>query len=125
WRTFRVDRIQPQPRLTRGSRFVPREPPLDFATLVSRSISSFWHQYRVRLQVKGSASDVRARIPRWIGVLEPLDERQCILTTSGDSYETIAALIAQSGVEFTLLGPPEAAQPLSQIVARLTRGLAT
>jgi predicted DNA-binding transcriptional regulator YafY len=125
WRTFRVDRIQPQPRLTRGSRFVPREPPLDFATLVSRSIASFRHRYHVRLRVTGSASDVRARIPRWIGVLDPLDDDYCILTTAGDSYETIAALIVQAGVEFTLLGPPEAAQPLSDVVARLTRGMAT
>jgi len=124
WRTFRVDRIQPQPRLTRGSRFVPREPPLDFGTLVSRSIASFRHRYHVRLQVKGAAPDMRARIPRWLGVLEPLDDNSCTLTMAGESYETIAALIAQSGVEFTLLGPPEAAEPLRTVVARLTRGMA-
>ena len=125
WRTFRVDRIQPQPRLTRGSRFVPREPPVDFGTLVSRSISSFRHRYGVRLRVKGSAADIRARIPQWMGVLEPVDDEECILTVVGESYETIAALIAQSGVEFTLLGPPEAAEPLRNVAARLSRGMAT
>jgi len=75
--------------------------------------------------VKGSASDMRARIPRWIGVLEPLDDEKCILTVVGESYETIAALIAQSGVEFSLLGPPEATEPLRDVAARLSRGMAT
>ena len=34
--------------------------------------------------------------PPWIGVLEPLDDNHCVLTTGGDTYETIAALIVAS-----------------------------
>jgi predicted DNA-binding transcriptional regulator YafY len=123
WRTFRVDRVQSNPRLTHGARFEPRQPPHDFATLVSRSIDSWRNRYRVRVRVKGTAADVRARVPPWLGTLEPLDDGHCVLTTGGDSYETVAALIMQTGVEFTLLEPPELAHSIREIAARLLRGV--
>lgn len=125
WRTFRVDRFQSQPRLTQGARFVPRQPPEDFATLVSRSITASPYRYRVRLRVHGSAAEIRARIAPWIGVIEPLDNEHCILTVGGDTHETVGALIVQAGIEFTLLEPPELAQPIRELGARLLRGLAT
>jgi len=122
WRTFRVDRIQPKPALTHGVRFDPRQPPEDFATLVSRSIATSRYRYRARLRLRGSLPAIRTRIPPWIGVLEPLDEEHCILTTGGDSYETIVALIVQAGVAFTLIEPRELAEPLREIGARLVKG---
>ena len=123
WRTFRVDRFQPQPRLSQGSRFDPRDPPEDFATMVARSISASPYQYRARLRVKGSIAEVRTRIPSWLGVLEPLDADCCILTLGGDTYETIAAQIVQAGIDFTLLEPPELAQPIRDVAARLLQGV--
>ena len=80
--------------------------------------------YRVRLQMNGSASDVRTRVPPWIGVVEPLDERRCVLTVGADSYESLAALIVQAGADFTLLEPPELVQPIQAIAARLLGALA-
>jgi len=59
-----------------------------------------------------------------MGVLEPIDDQHCILTTGGDTYETIAALIVQTGVEYAVLEPPELAQPVRDIAARLLRGIA-
>jgi hypothetical protein len=47
----------------------------------------------------------------------------CLLTTGGDTYETVAALIVQTGVEFTLLEPLALAQPIREIAARLLQGL--
>jgi predicted DNA-binding transcriptional regulator YafY len=123
WRTFRVDRVQPQPRLALGPRFVPREPPVDFATLVARSITSWPHPHRARLRVNGAAADVRGRVPSWLGVIEPLDDDHCILTIGGDTYDMIAAMILHAGVEFTLLDPPELAQSIRQIAARLLDGI--
>src|SRR5919198_6436907 len=70
---------------------------------VSRSIAASPYRYRVRLKVKGSLAEVRARIPPWMGVLEPVDDSHCILTAGGDTYETIAALIVHTGVDFTLI----------------------
>ena len=124
WRTFRVDRVQAQPRPAQGARFTPRQAPEDFSTMVSRSISASPYLYRVRLQMNGSASDVRTRVPPWIGVVEPLDERRCVLTVGADSYESLAALIVQAGADFTLLEPPELVQPIQAIAARLLGALA-
>lgn len=123
WRTFRVDRVQPQPRLTQGPRFVPRQPPEDFATLVAKSISALPYHHRVRMRVMGSVADVRAKIPEWIGVLEPLDAESCVLTIGADSHDAVAALIVHAGVDFTLLEPQELAQPMRDVAARLLRGL--
>ena len=122
WRTFRVDRMQAQPRLAQGARFVPREPPVDFATMVSRAMA-MPQRYTARLLVRGAAADVRARVPRWLGAVEPRDEESCVMTTGADTLDIMAALIVQAGVEFTLLEPAELAQPIREIGARLLRGV--
>lgn len=124
WRTFRVDRVQPQPRLATGVRFVPRQPPEDFATLVSRAISASPYRYQARLRVNVSVGELRNRIPPWLGVLEPLDDGHCILTIGGESYEMLATMAVHAGVEFTLLEPQELAQPIREIAARLLTGIA-
>ena len=123
WRTFRVDRVQAQPRLTQGARFDPRQPPEDFATLVSRSIAASPYRYKVRLRVKGSMADIRRRMPASVGVLEPLEDGFCALTTGGESCESIVALIVWAGVEFTLLEPRELEEPMRAIATRLLRGI--
>jgi predicted DNA-binding transcriptional regulator YafY len=122
WRTFRVDRVQPQPRMAQGARFEPRQPPEDFATLVARSITTSPYRYQARLRVRATAADLRARIPPWIGLIEPLDGDHCILTVGGDSHETVAAAIVHAGVEFTLVEPMELAQSIRDVSARLLRG---
>jgi predicted DNA-binding transcriptional regulator YafY len=123
WRTFRVDRIEPQPRPTRAARFVPRQPPEDFATYVARSIAASPYRFQARLRVAGSPAEVRARLPPWVGVVEPLDDRHSVLTVGGDTCETIAALIVHTGIEFTLLEPQELAQPLRDVAEQLLRGV--
>ena len=121
WRTFRVDRVQPQPRLSQGARFEPRQPPEDFATMVSRSLTASPYRCQARLRIAGAAADVRGRVPPWLGVIEPLDEDHCVLTTGGDTWDAIAALVVHAGVEFTLIEPVEMVQPLRDIAARLMR----
>src|SRR5918994_1313406 len=103
WRTFRIDRVQAQPRLTTAGRFVPRRPPEDFATMVSRAITSSHYRYQVRFRVRGSMAELRDRMPPWAGMLESLDEGHCVLTTGGDSCDHIAAMIIHWGVEFSLI----------------------
>ena len=122
WRTFRVDRVQPQPRLAQGARFAPRQPPEDFATMVSRSISSSPYRYQVRLRVKGSMAEIRSRLPASMAVLEPLEDGCCALTTGGETCEIVVSLILFAGVEFTLLEPEELREPIRALAERLLRG---
>lgn len=124
WRTFRVDRIQAQPRLSQGVRFEPRRPPVDFATMVQRSITSPYAQsLRARVRIKGALAELRARLPAWVGTLAPLDEGHCALTVNGDCPEMVAAMLLHVGGDFTLLDPPEVAQPLRDVAERLMRAV--
>lgn len=120
WRTFRVDRIDRA--LTLGDRFVPREPPEDFGAFVARSIRAPWGRYRARVLVRGTAAEVRARVPAWLGQVEPHDATHALLTVDDDSYEAIAGQLAYARVEFTLLDPPEMAEALRAVAARLQQG---
>jgi predicted DNA-binding transcriptional regulator YafY len=123
WRTFRVDRIEAQPRLAQGLRFAPREPPVDFATMVQRSITSWPQTLRARVKIKGSITELRRRMPSWVGTLETLDEDHCALTVGGESAEMLAGMILYAGVDFTLLDPPEAAESIRVVADRLLRGI--
>jgi hypothetical protein len=69
-------------------------------------------------------AEVGARVPRWIGVLEPVDDACCVLTIGADTHEWIAASIAHVGMDYTLLGPAEVIEPVRAIAQRLLRGTA-
>jgi predicted DNA-binding transcriptional regulator YafY len=124
WRTFRVDRIDAESRLVPGPRFVPRTPPEDFATFVSKSLRAWPYRYRAKLRVAGSVADVGARVPSWVGTVEPIDDTCCAVTIGGDTSETLAAFIVHMGLEFTLLEPIDLAQPIREVADRLQRGVA-
>jgi len=120
WRTFRMDRLQPP--LSTGRRFRPREPPEgDVAAYVQRSISYAPYRFRARLALEGSAAKLAERIPPWLGVLEAVDERSCVLSTGGDSLEMVVAQMVMTGVDFELLEPADLAPTLRRFAARLRR----
>jgi predicted DNA-binding transcriptional regulator YafY len=121
WRTFRVDRIEPQPRPATGPRFIPRDPPEDFATMVQKSITNWVQPLHARVRVAGPAADLKARIPSWVGKVEPLDDSHSVLTVGGDCPEMLVALLLHAGEDFTVIGPPEAAQSIRDVAGRLLR----
>jgi predicted DNA-binding transcriptional regulator YafY len=122
WRTFRVDRIDPKRGVRVGARFIPRRPPEDLATYVSRSISTAPYRYQVRLKLAGPVAEVAERVPSWVGVLEPLDAKSCVLTTGGDSLEALVAQVVLAGVDFELLEPEELRPGIREVGKRLVRG---
>ncbi|HEV7715217.1 MAG TPA: YafY family protein, partial [Steroidobacteraceae bacterium] len=119
WRTFRVDRVE---RLgSAGPAFVPREFPGDIARYVTRSIAHSNYKYRVRVKLDGSAEMLSKQVPSWCGVLEAVDDKSCVLNTSADSFESLTALIAMTGVDFEILDAPELLPDLRRVVERLYR----
>ncbi|HYE86714.1 MAG TPA: WYL domain-containing protein [Vicinamibacterales bacterium] len=125
WRTFRVDRIETQPRLVPGPRFTPRQPPVDFATMVQQSITSWPQPLRARVRLRESAASLRARLPSWVGTIEEVDERHCLLTVGGECPESLVGLILHTNVDFSLVDPPGAARPIRDIARRLLRGVSS
>ena len=119
WRTFRVDRIDGVPVL--GAPFNPRPAPPDLKRYVTNAISSAPYRFRAKFRLLGSMASVAPGTPPWVGVLEPLDETHCLLSTGADSPEALVLQVMLCGVDFDLIEPTELRQPMAKIAARLRR----
>ncbi len=118
WRTYRVDRLTP--RIPTGPRFTPREAP-DPAELVSHGITSAPYRHQARILLHTPVETAADRIAPTVGVLEPVDAESCILHTGGPSLEAIAFYTVSFGFEFRVLHPPELADHVRDLAARLSR----
>jgi predicted DNA-binding transcriptional regulator YafY len=119
WRTLRVDRIEE--KLSLGAYFVPRPPPADVERYVLEAISHAPHRHRAKFRLADSAAAVAERIPSWIGVLEPLDGKCCVLNSGAETPEALFFQAMLCGADFELI-EPEALRPhLQEIAARLQR----
>jgi biotin operon repressor BirA-like protein len=104
WRSFRVDRIE-EPRGT-GVRSRPADPP-DAAQFVSRGISVAPYRFQARVLLDAPLPVVAARVPATVAVIEAVDEGHCLLTSGSDHLDSIALHLAELGIPFTPLDPPE------------------
>jgi len=105
WRTFRVDRLR-DPEST-GRRSIPRVLPAgDAAEFVRAGIAAAPRRFEVDVVVEADADVVRARIGLR-GALEGLGPGRCRLTTGSDSLDWVTLLLARTGAEFAVRGPPE------------------
>lgn len=117
WRTFRADRIQGVP--TPGARVAARPPPADdLAAYVARGVSAARDRYTVRVILHAGIDEVAARVPYSTGVLEPLDDGRCVLSTGADWLDGLAVYIAVIGVEFEVVSPPELVQRVAALGER-------
>jgi predicted DNA-binding transcriptional regulator YafY len=120
WRSFRVDRIQPP--LTPQRRFEPREVPGgDAAAYVARSVSSQRHRFQATVLLHASRDGVASRVPHGVGTLEAIDDRSCLLRTGADWLGGLAVYVADIGVDFTVLDPPEFIAMVSDLAERFGR----
>ena len=121
WRTFRVDRVA-EPFAT-GARFTPRELPTgNAAEFLRQSMFGRQETYEFDVTFAAPADFIAARLPKWIGAPEPIDDHSCRLrASSGDSLEWLAVRIAMVDCEFTVHEPPELVGYLRELGARLTR----
>ena len=120
WRTFRVDRIEGVPSLDR--RFAPREPPAkDIAAYVSRSVSSARDRYQARIVLRAPLADVKPRVPQTVGTLEPIDDDSALLLTGSDWLGGLAVYVANIGVDFEVLEPPELIEEVRRLAERFGR----
>jgi predicted DNA-binding transcriptional regulator YafY len=120
WRTFRVDRVDPQ--VSTDRRFAPRDPPAkDLATYVSRAVSSARDRYQARVILHAPLAEIEGRVPHAYGTLEAIDERTSLLLTGSDWLGGLAVYIADIGVDFEVLEPPELIDQVRQLADRFGR----
>jgi predicted DNA-binding transcriptional regulator YafY len=120
WRTYRVDRIG-HVRTPVGPRFAPREVPDDIATSLARDISAAGFRVRARIVVHAPADEVAARLPAAVGVVEPLDDERCVLSTGADSLATVAVYLGMLDADFEVEGPPELRAHVAELAGRYAR----
>jgi predicted DNA-binding transcriptional regulator YafY len=120
WRIFRVDRVRDlQPT---GARSAPREPPgSDAAAYVTGKLYSMAPTYTAVVTLHAPAADAARRLGDAAGALDSLDERTCRLRSRADTLEWLAFRLATLGCEFDVHQPPELAEYLRALGARVTR----
>jgi predicted DNA-binding transcriptional regulator YafY len=120
WRTFRVDRLT-RPTAT-GVRFAPRKlPAKDAGAYVAQRLSAAPNRYEARLTLHAPAEQIRKRVPAHMGTVEAIDEQTCEFRTGDDDLDWLGVRIAMLGVDFDLHEPPELAEHLLALAARLQR----
>ncbi|WP_405654599.1 helix-turn-helix transcriptional regulator [Streptomyces sp. NBC_00019] len=121
WRTFRVDRVS-EPFAT-GARFPPRELPTGSAAeYLRQSMYRRQETYGIDVTFEASASDIAARLPKWLGAPEESGEGRCRLrTTVGDPVEWMAVRLVMVGCEFTVREPEELVRCVRDLGGRLSR----
>ncbi|MFE3161541.1 helix-turn-helix transcriptional regulator [Streptomyces sp. NPDC059224] len=121
WRTFRVDRVS-EPFAT-GARFAPREMPTGSAAeFLRRSIQRQKETYEFTVAFAGTAADVAARLPGWLGT--PVDEGDgwCVVRgATGDPMEWLAVRLVMAGGEFVVRKPQELVACVRELGGRLVR----
>jgi len=122
WRTFRVDRIaKTEPT---GVRFRERElPAADITSYIAGSVARAGWRYTARFTVRAPAEAVLEQINPAVGIVEPIDERTCVLETGADDLWTMAVYIGLLGYDFTVDGPPELIAYLRTLSERYARAI--
>jgi predicted DNA-binding transcriptional regulator YafY len=120
WRIFRADRIR-EPRPT-GARVAPRElPAADAAAFVTSRMYSLVPTYSAVVTLHLPATEVVGRLGDTPGDIEPIDERTCRVRSQTDTLEWLAFRLTMLGCEFEVHEPPELAEYLRTLGARVTR----
>ena len=118
WRTFRIDRLS-KPASTER-RFVARRlPAKDAAAYVAQSITAAPNRFEARLTLRVPAEEIRRRVPSHWGAVEPIDEASCEYRTGDDDLTWLALRVMMLGVDFQVHEPPELADHLRALAARL------
>ncbi|MBN6051351.1 WYL domain-containing protein [Nonomuraea sp. RK-328] len=120
WRTYRVDRMSL--RVPNGPRFVPRPlPDEDVARYLALATTTRPHRHQAVLTMYAPAAEVADEVPVTLGVVEPVDERTCVLRIGSDSLDHLAVWVAAFGFEFEVREPPELLEHLRTLTGRLQR----
>ena len=106
------------PRLPLGRRFTPRPlPDEDVAAYVARGVASAW-RFRARIVVHAPAEVVAERIGPWVGTVEAIDDRTCILEAGANSVETMAVYLGMLDADFSVTEPPELVEHVRRLATR-------
>jgi hypothetical protein len=88
---------------------------------VSRAVSSTRDRYQATVLLRAPVAEVAGRVPRSVGTLEAVDDDTCLLRTGSDWLGGLAVYVAEIGVDFVVLDPPEFVDRVRQLADRFRR----
>ena len=115
WRTFRIDRVEGEPKT--GAHFAPRAAPSGDL----RAYVEYPEQARVMLHQ--SREVMLQRIPPSAAVLEAVDEHRCIMVCGANQLDSLVYWLMALDVDFDVIEPPLLKERLRVASERLARSL--
>ena len=92
---------------------------------MARGVSSAAVRFQAQVIVHAPAAVVTARINPAVGIVEPIDDHSCVLTTGADSVDTVAVYLGLLDVDFKVREPPELVERLRKLADRYHRACTT
>jgi len=115
WRTFRIDRVEGEPKT--GAHFAPRPAPAGDL----RAYVEYPEQARVMLH---QPRDVMLqRIPPSAAVLEVVDDQRCLMVCGANQLDSLVYWLMALDVDFDVIEPPLLKERLRVASERLARSL--
>ncbi|MEV0733209.1 YafY family protein [Polymorphospora sp. NPDC050346] len=122
WRTYRMDRMVP--KTPTGPRFRPREAPdVDLADYLSRGVTTGAYRYRARITLHVPAATAAELVPPTIGVIEAVDDGNCLLHTGSNSLDELAVYVGLFDLPCTVHEPAELVAVIRRLTARLAAAI--
>jgi len=115
WRTFRIDRVEGEPKT--GAHFAPRAAPAGDL----RAYVEYPEQARVMLHQPREI--MLQRIPPSAAVLEAVDEHRCIMVCGANQLDSLVYWLMALDVDFDVIEPPLLKERLRVASERLARSL--
>lgn len=122
WRTYRVDRIISKPQ--ERQRFSARPlPATDLAAYVHKAITRSPYRYDLVVRVHATTSEVAEAFSTATAVLEAEGPDRTLLRFGWDSLDSPLAYLAERGMDFDILAPPELRERAKLMANRLLRAI--
>ncbi|HEY8582008.1 MAG TPA: WYL domain-containing protein, partial [Capillimicrobium sp.] len=113
----RVDRLS-RPR-SAGAYFTPRELPAeDAARFVESSLAALRSRWEAEVLFHAPADTIDAIMGRWGATVEPDGPDRCVLRTTSESIEWLAAYLGLVGHDFEVRSPPELVEHVARLAER-------
>jgi hypothetical protein len=96
-------------------------PATDITAWIARNVSRAGWKYRARFTVQAPAEAVLEQINPSVGIVEPFDERTCILEAGADDLWIMAVYIGTLGYDFTVSEPPGLVEHFRTLAGRYAR----
>jgi hypothetical protein len=75
-------------------------------------------RFRARIVVHEAAETIAERIGRFVGTIEPIDERTCIVDAGAESLDVLAVYLGMLGADFEINRDSELAAQVGRLADR-------